>query len=289
MSGSEVVPTAAFLGKLRGARLGRGAGGWGMWMGLGMLASLLLVCVAAPVIAPYSPTNGDVANLLAPPSREHWLGTDQLGRDVLSRLLYGGRTDLLIAFGVLVAPLVLGVSLGLLSGLRGGWIDHVIMRVCDAVQAFPLYVLVLAIVFSLGPGITSLFIAFTCVNWVPYARLTRSDTQLQKTHDFILAARAAGFSGMRVAFRHVLPNVLRQPLVYQMSDVIQNILAIVTLGFLGLGVQPPTPDWGAMIAAGQPFITSDALLSIIPGLCVVFTGLCIALIGDGLAAWDDTR
>lgn len=254
-----------------------------------VLTLIVAACLLAAFIAPYDPTAGDVSRMLEGPSAEYWLGTDQLGRDILSRILYGGRIDLAIAFGVLVAPLVIGVGLGLLAGLSGGWVDSFVMRTCDAVQAFPLYVLVLAIVFTLGPGVLSIFIAFTLVNWVPYARLTRGDVLVCRRSDYVLAARAAGYSPFRVALKHVLPNVLRQPMIYQMSDVVQNMLAIVTLGYLGLGVQPPTPDWGAMISSGQPFITSHPLLSILPGLCVVIIGLLVATIGEGLSSSGRSR
>ena len=258
-------------------------------LGALLLLLLVLACAVGPMFAPYGPKDVDVVNLLQGPSSAHWLGTDQLGRDVLSRLLYGGRIDIALAFAVLVVPFVTGVLVGLVAGLKGGWVDAVAMRTADAIQAFPVYVLVLAIVFSLGPGVSSIFIAFAVINWVPYARLVRGDVQVVKGLDYVLAARAASLSRRRVALRHVLPNVLRQPAVYAMSDVVMNMLAIVTLGYLGVGVQPPTPDWGAMISDGQAFIATNPSLSVFPGICIVLTGLSVALIGDGLLAKDDDR
>lgn len=274
----------------RGRRLGRRRVRRGeLRAGVVLLAVLALACAAAPLLSSHGPTEVDVENLLQGPSAEHWLGTDQLGRDVFARILYGGRVALLLSFAVLLAPFVCGVLLGLLAGLRGGWIETVVMRLCDAVQAFPVYVLVLAIVFSLGPGVLSIFIAFAAINWVPYTRLVRGEVLVVKNLDYVHATRAAGVGRFRVALRHVMPNVMRQPAVYAMSDVVMNLLAIVTLGYLGVGIQPPTPDWGAMIADGQAFIATNPLLSIFPGICIVLTGLAVALIGDGLMARDDER
>jgi peptide/nickel transport system permease protein len=183
-----------------------------------------------------------------------------------------------------IAPFVLGTILGLLAGYLGGWVDALIMRVLDVVVAFPFYVLVIAIVFALGAGVRSIFIAITAVAWVSYTRIVRGEVLVAKRIGYVQAARAAGLSTPRILLRHLTPNVLTQALIYAMSDIVMTILAIVTLGYLGLGVQPPTPEWGSMMDSGQTYISIHPLLVTAPGIAVVVTGLALSLIGDGLAA-----
>jgi peptide/nickel transport system permease protein len=251
--------------------------------GIVILGTLVAAAVLAPLITHYDPIQQDLNNNLLGPSSEHWLGTDQLGRDVFSRLIYGARIDLQVGFLAVFFPFCLGTVLGSLAGYYGRWIDTIVMRLVDVVVAFPFYVLIIALVFVLGPGVRSIYIAITMVGWVSYARIIRGEILVAKQQEYVLAARAAGFSDFRIVGRHILPNVITQAIVFAMSDIVLSILAIVTLGYLGLGVPPPTPDWGAMIFDGQTFLTTNWELATIPGIAVVITGLGLSLLGDGLA------
>ena len=251
--------------------------------GLILLAVILFMVIAAPLLTSYNPDTQDLNAILSGPSAHHLLGTDQLGRDTWSRLLYGGRVDLQVAFIAVLFPFVIGTVLGSVAGYFGGWVDLVIMRVVDIVVAFPFYVLIIALVFVLGPGEKSIYIAITAVGWVSYARIIRGEILVAKRQEYVLAAQSGGLSNLRIMGRHLLPNVVTQAIIYAMSDIVQDILAIVTLSYLGLGIQPPTPDWGSMIANGQNFLTTHWQLTTLPGLAVVVTGLALSLIGDGLA------
>jgi peptide/nickel transport system permease protein len=251
--------------------------------GLVLLAVILFMVIGAPLLTSYNPDTQDLNAILAGPSAHHLLGTDQLGRDTWSRLLYGGRIDLQVAFIAVLFPFILGTILGSVAGYFGGWVDLVIMRVVDIVVAFPFYVLIIALVFVLGPGERSIYIAITAVGWVSYARIIRGEILVAKRQEYVLAAQSGGLSNLRIMGRHLLPNVITQAIIYAMSDIVQDILAIVTLSYLGLGIQPPTPDWGTMISNGQNFLTTHWQLTTLPGLAVVITGLALSLIGDGLA------
>jgi peptide/nickel transport system permease protein len=251
--------------------------------GLTILLILVGMAVFAPIVAHgQDPLKQDLVNTLASPSAEHWLGTDQLGRDVWSRLVYGARIDLKVGFLAVVIPFVLGTTLGSIAGYYGRWMDTGVMRLVDVVVAFPFYVLIIALVFALGPGVRSIVIAITLVGWVSYARIIRGEILVAKRQEYVLAAQSAGFSTPRIIGRHILPNVIGQAIVFAMSDIVLSILAIVTLGYLGLGVPPPTPDWGSMIFDGQTFLTTHWMLSTIPGVAVIITGLGLSLVGDGL-------
>ena len=251
--------------------------------GLVLLGILVAAAVAAPLLASYNPITQNLNATLLGPSAHHLLGTDQLGRDVFARLLYGLRNDLRIAFLAVVSPFCIGVVLGSISGYFGGWVDAVLMRVVDIVVAFPFYVLVIALVFVLGPGQRSIYVAITLVGWVSYARIIRGEILVAKRQDYVLAARSGGLSAVRIMGRHLVPNVITQAIIYGMSDIVQDILAIVVLGYFGLGIPPPTPDLGSMINDGQNFITTHWQLTTFPGLAVVVVGLSLSLIGDGLA------
>jgi peptide/nickel transport system permease protein len=251
--------------------------------GLIIVALILFVCIAAPLFTSYNPDTQNLNATLQSFSGHHLLGTDQEGRDTFTRLLYGGRTDLRIAFIAVLFPFVLGTILGSVAGYFGGWVDMIIMRLVDIVVAFPFFVLVIALVFVLGAGERSIYVAITLVGWVSYARIVRGEILVAKRQEYVLAAQAGGLSSLRVMARHLLPNVITQAIIYAMSDIVQDILAIVTLSYLGLGIQPPAPDWGTMIADGQNFLTTHWQLTTIPGLAVVVTGLGLSLIGDGLA------
>jgi peptide/nickel transport system permease protein len=251
--------------------------------GLILLGIILFMVIAAPLLTSYNPDTQNLNAALQGISGKHWLGTDQEGRDTFARLLYGGRTDLQVAFIAVLFPFVLGTVLGSVAGYFGGWVDIIIMRLVDIVVAFPFFVLVIALVFVLGPGQKSIYVAITLVGWVSYARIIRGEILVAKRQEYVLAAQSGGLSSLRIMGRHLLPNVITQAIVYAMSDIVQDILAIVTLSYLGLGIQPPTPDWGTMISDGQNFLTTHWQLTTIPGLAVVITGLALSLIGDGLA------
>jgi peptide/nickel transport system permease protein len=251
--------------------------------GVTILGLVVLAALFAPFITQYNPTDQDLLHTLAGPSSSHWLGTDDLGRDVWSRLVYGARTTLRVAFLAVIFPFTIGTVLGLAAGYYGGWIDTVANWLVNVVVAFPFYVLIIALVFALGPGTRSIYIAITLVGWVSYTRIIRGEVLVAKRRDYVLAARAAGLSDRRILFRHLLPNVVTQAIVFACSDIVLDILAIVTLGYLGLGVQPPTPDWGRMIADGQTFLTTHWQLSTIPGIAIIITALGLSLLADGLA------
>ena len=256
-----------------------------VWVGVAIVSVYVLIALLAPVLAPNDPLAQDPLHALASPSATHLLGTDELGRDVLSRLIYAARVDLLVGFLGAFLPAVVGTFLGAIAGYRGGWRDAVVMRTADVVQAFPTYILIIALVFALGQGIPSILVAFTIIAWVAYARLIRTEILRVRGLDYVLAARAAGLPRRRILWLHVLPNAVNQILVYLPSDIVIATLGLAALSFLGLGIRPPTPEWGAMIASGQPYIRDQWWLATVPGLVVVGFGLGLSLIGEGIEEW----
>lgn len=250
--------------------------------GLIVLAWVLLA-IFAPYIVPYNPTDIDLSAILQPVSAAHLLGTDNLGRDMLSRILYGTRVDLTMGFIGVVAPFVVGVLIGVVSGFFGGLVDALLMRLFDITIAFPFMILVLAIIAILGPGLTNYYVALALVAWVPYARLTRAETLVLRGAEFIQAARILGFSSPYIIIRHVLPNALTPSIVFVMTDIVLVILSGSGLSFLGLGAQPPTPEWGLMIAEGRTFIATAPWISFFPGVAIVLLTLGFSLLADGLA------
>jgi peptide/nickel transport system permease protein len=252
--------------------------------GLTMLGIAVVAITLAPLLTSASPTTIDALHPLAPPfTPGHLLGTDQFGRDVWSRILYGGRIDLAIAFGATGVTLVGGTIIGLVAGYLGGRWDSVLMRLVDLFFAFPFLVLIIAIVAMLGPSIFNMFVAIWITSWVAYARIMRAQTVVAKRQQYVLAARALGYGRLRVMFRHILPNTASAVIIFSMVDAVGNIILAASLGFLGLGAQPPSPEWGAMISDGQNYILTSWWLATIPGLAVVFVGIAFSLIGDGLA------
>jgi peptide/nickel transport system permease protein len=251
--------------------------------GLIIMSIVLIAAIAAPLITFYNPIGQNLTDALQGPSAAHWLGTDQFGRDTWTRLIYGARVDLRIAFIAVLFPFVLGTVLGAIAGYFGGWFDLVIMRVVDVFVAFPFFVLLLALVFVLGPGERSIYIAITIVGWVSYARIVRAEILVAKRQEYVLAAQSGGPVQHAHHGKHLMPNVISQALIYGMSDIVQDILAIVTLGYFGLGIPPPTAEWGSMINGGQNFLTTHWELTTIPGIAVILVGLGLSLIGDGLA------
>jgi len=251
--------------------------------GIVIVGLLVLVAVFAPLLTPYDPIQQDLQHALQGSSGAHWLGTDKYGRDVLTRLLYGARIDLRVGFLAVLIPFVIGAVLGSLAGYFGGWLDTVVMRLVDIFFAFPFYVLVIVLVFVLGAGERSIYLAIATVSWVSYAKIFRGELLVAKKQDWVVAARLGGMSHARILLRHIAPNVLSQAVIYAMSDIVMDIMAIVTLGYLGLGIAPPTPEWGSMILDGQEFITTHWQQATIPGLAVVVTSLGLSFLGDGLS------
>jgi peptide/nickel transport system permease protein len=251
--------------------------------GVSILGVIVLLAIFAPLVTWHDPIQQDLASGLQGSSWNHPFGTDELGRDVWARLAYGARTDLRVAFLAVLFPFALGTAIGMLAGYFGRWFDTATNWLVNIVVAFPFYVLVIALVFALGPGTRNIYIAITIVGWVSYARIIRGEVVVAKRREYVLAARAGGLSHGRIMLRHLLPNVITQAIVFSMSDIVLDILAIVTLGYLGLGIQPPTPDWGRMIADGQTYLTTHWQLSTIPGVAIVVTALGLSLLADGLA------
>lgn len=279
-------------GELLAMRLEKKAGrkrrrirNWPLLIGLALLVLIAAACLGAPLLTSYDPVAQDILNQGAAPfSAGHLLGTDApYGRDLLSRLLYGGRVDLLIGFGGTGVTIVVGTTVGLLSGYFGGKLDAVLMRIVDVFFAFPFFVLVLAIVAALGAGLLNLFIAIWAVGWVSYARIIRGETLVAKQQEYVLAARALGFGNLRIMLRHVLPNVFSAALIFAMADAVGNILLGAALGYLGLGVPEPSPEWGTMIADGQNYMVTAWWVPTLPGLAIVAVGVSLSLLGDGLA------
>ena len=252
-------------------------------IGAGITAIWIALAAAAPLLTSYDPIKIDVLQALRAPGASHWLGSDAVGRDLLTRILYGARNDLLMAFFGVVGPIIFGTLIGLVGGYLGGRMDSVLMRIFEVTVSFPYFVLVIAIVAVLGPGLRSYFISLTLVNWVSYARLVRSETLVLRNADFVLAARTMGFGPIRIMFRHVLPNSLVPSAVFVMTDAVLTIVLGSSLGFLGLGVQPPTPEWGAMMAEGQTYLTTAWWITLFPGLAVCSLALGLSLAADGLA------
>ncbi|MCO7260463.1 ABC transporter permease [Dickeya zeae] len=244
----------------------------------------LWLCIAlfAPWLAPFDPITQDATSSLLSPGGAHLFGTDNFGRDIFSRVLWGARVDLQICLLGVIFPFLLGTTLGALSGYLGGVVDAAIMRLIDIVLAFPFLVLMLAIIAILGPGLGSFYIAMAMVGWVSYARLVRAQVLTLKQRDFIVAARSLGYSHARILFRHLLPNAITGALVFSMSDCVLVLLNGAAVSYLGLGVQPPTAEWGVMVAEGQSFITTAWWITTFPGLAIVLLAMGFSLLADGL-------
>ncbi len=252
-------------------------------IGGAMLLASLVLAVAPQLFAPYSPTAFDYKALLKPPSFAHPFGTDNFGRDMLSRVIHAYRVDLEIAVFATLFPFVFGTTVGALVGYYGGLAEAIFGRVVDALVTFPLLVLVIAIVAVLGPGLGNLYVAFGIIYWVFYARLIAAEMTIQRRLDYAAAGRVMGYGDARIILRHLLPNVITVAVVYWMTDMALAILIGSSLGYLGLGVQPPAAEWGALIAGGKNYMTTAWWMSIFPGLAIVVTGVGFSLLGDGLA------
>jgi peptide/nickel transport system permease protein len=211
------------------------------------------------------------------------MGTDQLGRDIFSRVLYAVRLDLEVIFIITYVPLAIGMVLGALAGYCGGWVEHLIMRTVDAIIAFPFLVLIIAIIAIFGSGLKGVFIGVPLVAWTLYARLTRGEMLVLREKEFMHAAKGLGYSHSRILARHAIPNLLGSNLVFSAADLVLNLVLLASLSYLGLGVQPPTPELGAMVADGQSVLLEAWWVAALPGLCIVALGVSFSMIGDGLA------
>ena len=258
-------------------------------VGLALTIAFLLLTVLAPIIAPYDPYDQDLSSALSPPSLDHWLGADQYGRDVLSRVLYGTRTALLAVVVADGLALVAGCALGLVAGFFGGAVEAVIMRLVDVLLAFPYLLLALIIVAALGPGLTNSMIAIGIVYTPQYARLIRGQVLSIRQTDYVRAARALGSSQLRLMLRHVLPNSFPPILVMATLQAGSVVVETAGLSFLGLGAQPPSPDWGALLAEGQSYFLTAWWIATFPGLAIFLLVLGFNLLGDALRDHFDPR
>nr|WP_321458543.1 ABC transporter permease [uncultured Cohaesibacter sp.] len=256
-------------------------------LGFCILAFFVLMAFLAPALAPYDPILQDASARLVGPSWLHPFGTDNFGRDVLSRVMWSVHIDLQIALIGVLFPMIIGTILGTLAGFMGGVVDTILMRIIDIVLAFPFLVLMLSIITILGPGLVSFYIAMALVGWVSYARLVRAQILVLKTMDFAVAAQSLGYSNMRIMFKHLLPNALTGSIVFAMSDVILVLLNGAAISYLGLGVQPPIAEWGIMVAEGQGFISQAWWITFFPGVSIVILALGFSLLGDALGdLWE---
>ncbi len=259
-------------------------------IGLVMLVIMTGVAIFAPVVAPYDPLEMDLLNAYAPPGSEgHLLGTDNYGRDILSRIIHGSRISLSIGLVVVGIAATLGTVLGLLAGFLGGWVDMLIMRLVEIFYAFPFLILVIGVMAILGPSIFNVMWVLGAVSWPIYARLVRAVVLGLREQEFIEAARAGGARTARLIFRHVLPNSLTPVIVTATFGIPEAILSSAALGFLGLGVQPPTPEWGALVSEGKDFIRRAPFLITWPGLAIMLAVMSFNFLGDGLRDTLDPR
>ena len=261
------------------------------WLYAGTAILLLLTAAAlfAPVIAPYDPLGQNLDQDLIPHSSEHWLGTDKLGRDILSRIIYGGRISLLVGITTVALSLAIGIVIGSLSGYFGGWIDQMLMRLVDILMAFPGILLAIAFTAVLGPGLDHVILALCLIGWTSYARLVRGEILSLRERDFIQAARSLGCRPKRIILRHLLPNLLPPLLIQSTFGLAAAIVAEGSLSFLGLGVEPPTPSWGAMLNDGRQFLLVAPHITTYPGLGLMISVLALNLIGDALQDRLDRR
>lgn len=262
------------LGKVKGSYL--------FYSGLAVVLFFIVLAVFAPLIATYDPTAIDLNNIFAAPSAQHFFGTDELGRDVFSRIVYGSRISLFVGFVAVGISLIIGVFLGLIAGYFGGWTDIIIMRIVDIMLCFPAFFLILAVIAFLNPSVFNVMAVIGFTGWMGVTRLVRAEVMSVKTRDYITAAQVQGLSGRIIMFKHILPNVMTPIFVTATLGIAGAILTESSLSFLGLGVQPPTPSWGNILTAGKDNIMFAWWLSMFPGLAIFITVLGYNLLGEGL-------
>jgi len=258
-------------------------------LGLIIVVFLCLVALFAPLLTSGDGTAQELANRLAPPSAEHWFGTDELGRDIYDRIVWGSRVTLYIIFLVSIIVMPIGLVIGMTAGLLGGVVDATLMRITDIFLAFPRLILALAFVAVLGPGLENAVLAIALTTWSPYARLARAETLTLRNSEYILAAQIMGASKLRVLFAHIMPMCLSSTIVRLTLDMAGIILTAAGLGFLGLGAQPPLAEWGAMIASGRDYLLDQWWVPTIPGIAILVVSLGFNLLGDGLRDVLDPR
>ena len=251
-------------------------------LGLLIVLALIIIAAAAPWIAGASPIAPDLTQRLLPPSGEHWFGTDELGRDIFSRIIYGAQLTLYVVILVAIIAAPVGLLVGTVAGYFGGWLEAVLMRITDIFLAFPRLILALAFVSALGPGIENAIIAISITAWPPYARIARAETLTIRNADYISAVRLQGASSARIIWRYIVPMCSSSVIVRVTLDMAGIILTAAGLGFLGLGAQPPLPEWGAMISAGRRFLLDQWWVATIPGIAIFIVSLGFNLLGDGL-------
>jgi peptide/nickel transport system permease protein len=272
-----VIPAATAGGRAR-RRLG-----FGMWLGIAIIALAVLGYAVVDLASIGSPDRIQLINTLEAPSLAHPFGTDALGRDVFIRTVYATGLDLKVGLLTTLMPLGVGMGLGLVAGFFGGWIDAVIMRLMDALLAFPFIVLIIGFIAVFGVGLTGAYVGLTVASIPAFARLTRGEMLVLREQQFMMAARTLGYSNRRIVFKHALPHLIRPNLIYSPSNMLGNVLTLAALSYLGLGVQPPAPEWGAIIAGGQSYLLTSWWISTLPGLFVVIVGIGFSLTGEGLA------
>jgi peptide/nickel transport system permease protein len=277
------LETGRLLPRVIRAVLQRYSGRSKLLAGATIIVFIALLALFSHLIAPYNPIKLNLNATLQPPTGSHIMGTDEFGRDVFSRVLYGSALDLQIAaFGTFFCFLS-GAVLGLIAGFFGKVADTLIGRLIDVVIAFPAIVVIIALISVLGVSLVNLYIGITVTGWTAYARLVRGETLKAKALPYVQSALSLGFSRSRILFRHVMPNVITPAFIFLVTDMVGTILLVTSLSYLGLGPQPPTPEWGAMIAEARPYMLEAWWIALFPGLAIVLTGVGLALLGDGLA------
>lgn len=251
-------------------------------IGLSIVLGLVFMAILAPVLTTGNGITQNLANRLQPPSSGHWFGTDELGRDIYQRIVWGSQITLRLVGLVAVITIPVGMTIGIVSGYFGGWIDTVLMRITDVFLSFPKLILALAFVAVLGPGLNNAVIAISLLAWAPYARIVRAEALTIRSAEYITAARLQGASHLRILFHHVMPLCLSTVIVRLSFDIAGIILVAAALGFLGLGAQPPTPEWGAMVASGRQYVFDQWWASTFPGLAIFIVSMGFNLLGDGL-------
>ncbi|MCY4371212.1 MAG: ABC transporter permease [bacterium] len=254
-----------------------------LYIGGSIVVLVILAGLLAPWISPYPPNELNLMETLQPPSSDHFFGTDELGRDVFSRVLHGIRLDMAIVLVITYVPLLVGVTLGMLAGYFGGWVDTVVNRAVDIVMAFPFLVVVIAVVAITGPGLVGIFIGVLAVGWALYARLARGEMLVIREQQYMLAAKGLGYSTARILRRHAVPNLIRSPLVFSVADIVLNLLLIAGVSYLGLGVQAPTAELGVIVADGQAHLRVGWWITTLSGLVLVTIGVGFSMLGDALA------
>jgi peptide/nickel transport system permease protein len=278
LSAAQAPPRVNELKRFVRVFMGRGV----VVFGMVVILAFVLMAIFAPLFAPYDPYDNDVGNALAPPSQAHLLGTDAVGRDILSRVLFGSRTSLIIGLSVVAISTLVGVILGITAGYFGGWVQTIIMRLIDAYMAFPMIILALVVASVLGGGVKNVIIALSVAMMPGYARLMCGQTLTLKENDYIMAERSIGAPSLRVMFRHILPNCL-SPLIVMVTMMLGSvILAESGLSFLGIGIKAPTAAWGSMVNDGRPYLLSQPALSFAPGIAIMLVVFAFNMVGDGL-------